>query len=240
MATAAVLRSHDVLDNRMHLEAFSVSPASKPRRRRHTKPAAGSVTGSPPTKMAVVSSPVVKTARVASPPPKATTATVAQGRRSPPARPAAARKQGSPTKELPKQKLVMGEIRILKRGEEPPAPAPAPSPAPVAAQAAPVVSRTPAAVQAAPVDQRIPRVPVVAQAPPVDQKVHRATRSKQQHPAAVPTKSKSVPNAAGYAGPAFSSASPEPSSLPFPAFIMRAEAEATRGLRCLLRIGELP
>uniref|UniRef100_A0A0E0K6C2 Uncharacterized protein n=1 Tax=Oryza punctata TaxID=4537 RepID=A0A0E0K6C2_ORYPU len=218
MATAAVLRSHDVLDNRMHLEAFGVSPASKPRRRRHTKPA------SPPPKMAAVSSPpVVKTApRVTSPPPKA--AAAPQGRRSPPARPVA-RKQGSPTKEFPKQRLVMEEIRILKRGEEPPVPSP--SPAPVAAQASPV-------------DQRAPRVPAVAQAAPTDQKAPRPTRSKQQQPAAVPRKIKSVADAPGYAGPAFSSASPEPSSLPFPAFIRRAEAEATRGLRCLLRIGELP
>uniref|UniRef100_A0A0D3FBM3 Uncharacterized protein n=1 Tax=Oryza barthii TaxID=65489 RepID=A0A0D3FBM3_9ORYZ len=218
MATAAVLGSHDALDNRMHLGAFAVSPASKPRRRRHSKAA------SPPPKVAAVSSPpVVKSAaRVASPPPKAAAAAaVPQGRRSP-----VARKQGSPTKELPKQRLVMGEIRILKRGEEPPVPSP--SPAPVAAQAAAV-------------DQGAPRVPAVAQAAPTDQKAPRPARSKQQqHTAAVPTKIKSVADAPVYAGPAFSSASPEPSSLPFPAFIRRAEAEATRGLRCLLRIGELP
>ncbi|KAF0931054.1 hypothetical protein E2562_002426 [Oryza meyeriana var. granulata] len=225
MATGAVLRSYDVLDNRMHLEAFSVSPAAKPRRRRHAKPAGAA---SPPPKMAAVSSPVVKTtARVASPPPKA----APQGRRSTPARPAP-RKQASPTKELPKQRLVMEEIRILKRGEEPPVTAPAPAPVP---------SPSTAVAQAAPVDLPVPRVPAVAQAAPIDRKVPRTTRSKQQQPAVVPTKIiKSVADAAGYAGPAFSSASPEPSSLPFPAFIRRAEAEATRGLCCLLRIGELP
>uniref|UniRef100_A0A0D9VM72 Uncharacterized protein n=1 Tax=Leersia perrieri TaxID=77586 RepID=A0A0D9VM72_9ORYZ len=217
MATAAVLGSHDVLENRMHMEAFAVSSpaAAKPRRRRHAK----SAVSSPPTKMAAVSSPpVVKTARVASPP--TAKAAAAQGRRSPPARPVV-RKQGSPVKELPKQQLVMGEIRILKRGEEPPATAPAPSPVPV-------------------VEQRVPRVPAVAQAAPIDQKAPRATRSKQQPAVVAAAKIKSIADAATYAGPAFSSASPEPSSLPFPAFIRRAEAEATRGLRCLLRIGELP
>ncbi|EEE57982.1 hypothetical protein OsJ_08731 [Oryza sativa Japonica Group] len=182
MATAAVLGSHDALDNRMHLGAFAVSPASKPRRRRHSK--------------------------AASPPPKVAA-------------------QGSPTKELPKQRLVMGEIRILKRGEEPPVSSP--SPAPVAAQAAAVDQRAP------------PCSRLWRQAAPIDQKAPRPARSKQQqHTAAVPTKIKSVADAPVYAGPAFSSASPEPSSLPFPAFIRRAEAEATRGLRCLLRIGELP
>ncbi|KAE8810864.1 alpha carbonic anhydrase 8 [Hordeum vulgare] len=46
--------------------------------------------------------------------------------------------------------------------------------------------------------------------------------------------------AAGYAGLAFSAVAPEPSSLPLPGFVFRrAEEEAARGLRCLLRIGEL-
>ncbi|KAL5213296.1 hypothetical protein ABZP36_024143 [Zizania latifolia] len=199
MATA-VLRSHDALGNRMHLDAFSPSPA-KIRRRRQTKPAAASA--SPPRKMPAVTSPP---ATVASPPPKAAAAT--QGRRSPPAR--SARKQASPTKEVPKQRLAMEDVRILRRGEEPPAPAPA-------------------------------AVPVVAQAVPVDRRVPRGTsRNVPKQPAVVPTKIKSIAVAASYAGPAFSSASPEPSSLPYPAFIRRAEAEATRGLRCLLRIGELP
>jgi hypothetical protein len=59
-----------------------------------------------------------------------------------------------------------------------------------------------------------------------------------KEPTVVPTK-KMVPAAATYAGPAFSVAAPEPSSLPLPGFFRRAEEEATRGLRCLLRIGEL-
>ena len=207
MATA-VLRSHDALDNRMHLDAFGASPA-KPRRRRHPKPAAAA---SPPPKMAaVVISTPPKPAVVASPTPKAA---AAAGRRSPPARPA--RKQASTTKEKPKQRVLTGEIRILKRGEEVPAQAPAPSTAPV---------------------------PAVAQATPVDQRVQLFSTSRigRQEPVVVPTKIVAVAaNAAGYAGPAFSAAAPEPSSLPFPAFFLRrAEAEATRGLRCLLRIGEL-
>jgi hypothetical protein len=66
-----------------------------------------------------------------------------------------------------------------------------------------------------------------------------------EEPAVVPTKkfvhfaAAVAANAATYAGPAFSVAAPEPSSLPVPGFLQRAEVEATRGLRCLLRIGEL-
>lgn len=207
MATA-VLRSHDALDNRMHLDAFGASP-SKPRRRRHAKPAAAAAS-SPPKVAAAVSSPAPKPAVVASPAPKAA---ATAGRRSPPAR--TARKQASPTKEKPKQRMVMEEVRILRRGEEVPAPVPSPAPAPA---------------------------PAVAQAAPADQRVLRSTiRIGPQQPAVVPTKIVAVAaNSAGYAGPAFSAAAPEPSSLPFPAFFLRrAEAEATRGLRCLLRIGEL-
>ncbi|XP_066332733.1 arabinogalactan protein 1-like [Miscanthus floridulus] len=217
MATA-ILRSHDALNNRMHLDAYTPSPA-KPRRRRSPKPSAAS---SPPARSA---------APIASPPPKPAavqkTATPARGpaapgRRSPPARPAASRKQPSPTKEKPKQRLVMEEVRILKRGEEPPAPAPAPVvPAPTVAQAAP----------AAAVDQRV---------------LFSTGRIGPQAPAVVPMKkmvaapAAAAANAAVYAGPAFSAAAPEPSSLPMPAFFLRrAESEATRGLRCLLRIGEL-
>ncbi|KAL6591429.1 hypothetical protein ACP70R_049932 [Stipagrostis hirtigluma subsp. patula] len=199
MATA-VLRSHDALNNRMHLEAFSPSPA-KPRRRRSPKPAG--VASSPP-KAAAVTSPAPKQAAVASPPVKA----AAPSRRSPPPRPAG-RKQPSPTKEKPKQRILMEEVRILKRGEEPPAPAPAPAP--------------------------------VAKAAAVDQRVLCSTsRIGPQAPAVVPTKIvAATSDAAGYAGPAFSAAAPEPSSLPFPAFVIRrAESEATRGLRCLLRIGD--
>ncbi|CAD6249101.1 unnamed protein product [Miscanthus lutarioriparius] len=221
MATA-VLRSHDALNNRMHLDAYTPSPA-KPRRRRSPKPAAAS---SPPTRAAA---PIAST-----PPPKPAavqkTATPAKGpaapgRRSPPARPAASsRKQPSPTKEKPKQRLVMEEVRILKRGEEPPAPAPAP---------APVVAAPPVAQAAA--------------VPAVDQRVLCSTgRIGPQAPAVVPTKkmvaapAAAAANAAVYAGPAFSAAAPEPSSLPMPAFFLRrAESEATRGLRCLLRIGEV-
>lgn len=205
MATA-VLRSHDALSNRMHLDAFTPSP-TKPRRRRSPKPAGAS---SPPPRPAAVASPAPKAAAaVASPPVKA----AAAGRRSPPARPAA-RKQPSPTKE--KQRLVMEEVRILKRGEEPPAPAPAPAPAPVLA--------APVAKAAAAVDQRV---------------VCSTGRIGPQAPAVVPTK-KIVADTAGYAGPAFAAAAPEPSSLPMPAFFLRrAESEATRSLRCLLRIGEL-
>lgn len=216
MATA-VLRSHDALNNRMHLDAYTPSPA-KPRRRRSPKLAAAS---SPPTRAAA---PIAST-----PPPKSAaaqkTATpskvpAAPGRRSPPARPAASsRKQPSPTKEKPKQRLVMEEVRILKRGEEPPAPAPAP----------------------------VVTAPRVAQAAAVDQRVLCSTgRIGPQAPAVVPTKkmvaapAAAAANAAVYAGPAFSAAAPEPSSLPMPAFFLRrAESEATRGLRCLLRIGEL-
>jgi hypothetical protein len=83
----------------------------------------------------------------------------------------------------------------------------------------------------------------VAQAAPVEKRVVCSTnRIGPKQPAVVPTKivATVATNAAGYAGPAFSAAAPEPSSLPFPAFFLRrAEAEATRGLRCLLRIGEL-
>lgn len=210
MATA-VLRSHDALNNRMHLDAFAASSpqaAKQRRRQRHPKPA------SPPPKMAASSPP--KPALLASPAPKQAPAA---GRRSPPAKPA--RKQPSPTKEKPRQQqpIVMEAVRILKRGEEPPAPSPAavPSPAP-----APLQAR--------------------AQAPPADKKVLRTTsRIGPQQPAVVPTK-KMVPVAvaSSYAGPAFSAAAPEPSSLPLPGFFFRrAEEEATRGLRCLLRIGEL-
>ncbi|KQK01165.1 alpha carbonic anhydrase 8 [Brachypodium distachyon] len=223
MATA-VLRSHDALANKMHLDAFAASP-SKPRRRRHPKPSASV---SPPPKMAAaVSSPVPKPAAAGSPPPKMPVASPVPkgpaapvvGRRSPPARPA--RKQPSPTKEKPKQRMVMEEVRILKRGEEPPAPAPAPLPAPA------------------------PAVPARAQAPAASDKRALSTTSRigPKKPAVVPTKIVAVAaasNAAGYAGPAFSGAAPEPSSLPIPAFFFRrAEEEATRGLRCLLRIGEL-
>ncbi|CAO2040347.1 unnamed protein product [Urochloa humidicola] len=209
MATA-VLRSHDALSNRMHLDAFTPSP-TKPRRRRSPKPADAS---SPPPRAAAVASPPPKAAVAASTPVKGAQA----GRRSPPARPAA-RKQSSPTKEKPKQRLVMEEVRILKRGEEPPAPAPAPAPAPVVA--------APVAKAAAAVDQRV---------------LVSTSRIGPKAPAVVPTKKIVAPAAAEtarYAGPAFSAAAPEPSSLPMPAFFLRrAESEATRGLRCLLRIGD--
>jgi hypothetical protein len=247
MATA-VLRSHDALANRMHLDAFAASPV-KPRRRRHPKPA------SPPPKVAVpaVASPAPpKQAPVASSPPK--------GRRSPPAKPA--RKQPSPTKETPKPQVV---LRILKRGEEPPAPAPAPAPspapAPVQAKAqappadrrvrspSPPTAPVQARAQAPPTNRRArapsppsPPVPARAQAPPADKRVLSTTgRIGPQAPAVVPTKKivSVAANAATYAGPAFSVAAPEPSSLPLPGFFRRAEEEATRGLRCLLRIGEL-
>ncbi|KAF8730103.1 hypothetical protein HU200_017071 [Digitaria exilis] len=206
MATG-VLRSHDALNNRMHLDAFTPSP-TKPRRRRSPKPAGAS-------------SPPPKAAAVASSPPKAAASTpvkgAAAGRRSPPARPAARKQQPSPTKEKPKQRLVMEEVRILKRGEEPPAPAPAP------VVAAPVAKPAPAATE--------PRV------------LASTGRIGPKAPAVSPTKkivSSASANAAVYAGPAFSAAAPEPSSLPMPAlFLRRAESEATRGLRCLLRIGEL-
>ncbi|CAN6252944.1 unnamed protein product [Urochloa humidicola] len=214
MATA-VLRSHDALSNRMHLDAFTPSPP-KPRRRRSPKPAGAS---SPPPRAAAVASPPPKAAAAASTPVKGAQA----GRRSPPARPAA-RKQPSPTKEKPKQqRLVMEEVRILKRGEEPPSPAPTPAPAPAPA---PVVA-APVAKAAAAVDQRV---------------LVSTRRIGPKVPAVVPTKKIVAPAAAetaGYAGPAFSAAAPEPSSLPMPAFFLRrAESEATRGLRCLLRIGD--
>ncbi|CAL4885786.1 unnamed protein product [Urochloa decumbens] len=224
MATA-VLRSHDALSNRMHLDAFTPSP-TKPRRRRSPKPAGAS---SPPPRVAAVASPPPKAAAVPSPAPKAAAAAstpvkgAQAGRRSPPARPAA-RKQPSPTKEKPKQRLVMEEVRILKRGEEPPAPAPAPapaSPAPAPVVAAPVAK--PTAVAA--VDQRV---------------LCSASRIGPKAPAVVPTKkmvAHAASDAARYAGPAFCSAAPEPSSLPMPAFFLRrAESEATRGLRCLLKL----
>ncbi|KAF8689914.1 hypothetical protein HU200_041547 [Digitaria exilis] len=218
MATA-VLRSHDALNNRMHLDAFVPSP-TKPRRRRSPKPAGAS---SPPPKAAAVASSPPKAAAVFSPAPKAAASTpvkgAAAGRRSPPARPAARKQQPSPTKEKPKQRLVMEEVRILKRGEEPPAPAPAPAPV----VAAPVAKPAPAAAE--------PRV------------LASTGRIGPKAPAVSPTKkivSSASANAAVYAGPAFSAAAPEPSSLPMPAFFLRrAESEATRGLRCLLRIGEL-
>jgi len=114
----------------------------------------------------------------------------------------------------------MEEVRILKRGEEPPAPAPAPVvPSPTVAQAAPA-----AAVRVLCSTGRIgPQAPAVV---PMKKMV--------AAPAAA------AANAAVYAGPAFSAAAPEPSSLPMPAFFLRrAESEATRGLRCLLRIGEV-
>ncbi|GJM87140.1 hypothetical protein PR202_ga03065 [Eleusine coracana subsp. coracana] len=209
MATA-VLRSHDVLNNRMHLDAFTSSP-TKPRRRRSPKPAGAS---SPPPKAVASPAPpkspagapkaaaVLKAAAVASPP--------AKGRRSPPPK-SAARKQPSPTKE---KQPVMGEIRILKRGEELPASAPA-APAPVGA-------------------------PPVTEAAPLNKRVIRSTsRIGPKEPTVVPKRVVSAPDVAVYAGPAFASA-PEPSSLPFPAFCLRrAETEATRGLRCLLGIGQV-
>ncbi|KAM0929757.1 hypothetical protein ACQ4PT_001380 [Festuca glaucescens] len=247
MATA-VLRSHDALANTMHLDAFAASPI-KPRRRRHAK------AGSPPPKTAVpaVSSSPPKQAQaaVASSPPKAPAA----GRRSPPAKPT--RKQPSPTKEAPAKPQMV--VRILKRGEEPPAPAPVPAPTPVQARAqAPPADRrvrSPSPPSAAPVQVR-------AQAPPADRRVlspspasapvpARAPADKRvlgftarigpQAPAVVPSRKmvSVAANAATYAGPAFSVAAPEPSSLPVPGFLQRAEEEATRGLRCLLRIGEL-
>ncbi|CAM0943415.1 unnamed protein product [Alopecurus aequalis] len=241
MATA-LLRSHDALANPMHLGAFAASPV-KPRRRRHAKAA------SPPP----VPSPAPRQqAAVASSPPKA-------GRRSPPAKPA--RKQASPTKETPKPPQMA--IRILKRGEEPPAPSPAPAPAPSPAaapvQAPPAVRRvrspspatsSPVAIraQAPAADRRVRSpspattpapTPARAQAPAADKRALGTTaRIGPKEPSVVPTR-KMVPAAATYAGPAFSVAAPEPSSLPLPGFFRRAEEEATRGLRCLLRIGEL-
>uniref|UniRef100_A0A453PX30 Uncharacterized protein n=1 Tax=Aegilops tauschii subsp. strangulata TaxID=200361 RepID=A0A453PX30_AEGTS len=178
---------------------------------RHPKPA------SPPPKVVAVvpSSSPPKPALLASP---ATKQAPAAGRRSPPAKPA--RKQPSPTKEKPRQQpIVMEAVRILKRGEDPPADRRVRSPPPATAP-----------------------IPARAQAPPADKRVLRTTsRIGPQQPAVVPTK-KMVPLAvaASYAGPAFSAAAPEPSSLPLPGFFFRrAEEEATRGLRCLLRIGEL-
>ncbi|XP_048536542.1 proline-rich receptor-like protein kinase PERK9 [Triticum urartu] len=250
MATA-VLRSHDALANRMHLDAFAASPqAAKQRRRRHPKPASPPpkvVAGSSPPKPALLASPALKQAPAA-------------GRRSPPAKPA--RKQPSPTKEKPRQQpIVMEAVRILKRGEEPPAPSPAPSPVQARAQAPPADRRlwspspaSPPVVkarpQAPPADRRVRSPPPAsapiasarAQDPPADKRALRTTsRIGPQQPAVVPTK-KMVPVAiaTSYAGPAFSAAAPEPSSLPLPGFFFRrAEEEATRGLRCLLRIGEL-
>jgi len=101
---------------------------------------------------------------------------------------------------------------------------------------------------APPADRRVrspstasPPLPTArAQASPVDKRVSRTTL-RISDPVAVATKKLApVAVAASYAGPAFSAAAPEPSSLPLPGFFFRrAEEEATRGLRCLLRIGEL-
>jgi hypothetical protein len=107
----------------------------------------------------------------------------------------------------------MEEVRILRRGEESPAPAPAPAPV-VAAPGA----------QAAAVNKRVGRSTV---------------RIGPKEPTVAPRKAVSVPDVAVYAGPAFASA-PEPSSLPVPSFCLRrSETEATRGLRCLLGIGQV-
>jgi hypothetical protein len=166
MATA-VLRPHDALNSRMHLDAFA-PPPTKPRRRRSPRPAAAS---SPPVPKMLPS------------------------RRSPPPKPTA-RKQPSPTR------VVMEEVRILKRGEEPPAPAPA---------------------QAAAINERV---------------IRSTNRIGPKQPAVAPRKVVPAPDVAVYAGPAFASP-PEPSSLPVPGFCLRrAETEATRGLRCLLGIGQ--
>lgn len=116
--------------------------------------------------------------------------------------------------------------------------APSPPSAPVQARA-----------QAPPADRRVrspspasAQVPARAQTLPADKRALGTTgRIGPKEPAVVPTRriASVAANAATYAGPAFSVAAPEPSSLPLPGFFRRAEEEATRGLRCLLRIGEL-
>ncbi|KAJ1281454.1 hypothetical protein BS78_04G307000 [Paspalum vaginatum] len=206
MATA-VLRSHDALTNRMHLDAFTPSPA-KPRRRRSPKPAGASspppraaAVASPAPKQPPASSPAPKPAAVASPPGKGP----APGRRSPPARPAA-RKQPSPTKEKPKPRLVMEEVRILKRGEEPPAPAPAP--APVAVEPRALLCSTSRIGPEAPAV--VPTKRIVAAASDTGTYAGPAFSAAAPEPSALPM-------------PAFC--------------IRRVESEATRGLRCLLGIG---
>ncbi|XP_008806309.2 pre-mRNA-splicing factor cwc22-like [Phoenix dactylifera] len=210
MATA-VLRSHDCLKDRLHLEAFGSRspPPMKPPRK---KPPRSSPSTSPAPQAPKAGRNHHSRPSRLSPLPQSTKPT----RPNPPR---SGRKTGSPGKEntgdseiRSRRPLVMEEVTILKRGEElkafgPPA-----------------------------VDRRLGG----------EESVLCSTNRLGPDPEILPKKMGFADLGSVYAGPAFI-ASPAPSSLPFPAFFLKKTGdeaiksdEATRSLRCLLRLDDLP
>lgn len=130
------------------------------------------------------------------------------------------RQFGSPDKENSEARkpLVLGQVTILKRGEELKAkPQTPPSPSAAATAAAPRSAGN-------------------------DPSVLCSTNRLGPDPKILP---KFSDLKAVYAGPAYIT-SPAPSSLPFPAFFLKKASDeasesdlATRGLRCLLRLDEI-
>ncbi|XP_010942151.1 uncharacterized protein [Elaeis guineensis] len=206
----AVLRSHDCLKGRLHLEAFGSRPPPPAKHSRKKPPRSSPSSSPPPPPPKAGRSHLTRPARL-SPPPQPTNPT----RPNPPS---SVRKTGSPGKEnagdtqiRPRRPLVMEEVTILKRGEE------------LQAFVTPAEDRRSDG----------------------DESVLCSTNRLGPDPQILPKKIGFADPASVYAGPAFF-ASPSPSSLPFPAFFLKkagGEAinsdEATRSLRCLLRLDAL-
>ncbi|KAG1364362.1 zyxin [Cocos nucifera] len=207
-----VLRSHDCLQDRLHLDAYFRSGSRPPMKPSRKKAPRFSPSNSPASQLLNAGrSHQPRPARL-SPPPQSTKPT-----RSNP--PRSGRKTGSPGKEnarysetRPRRTLVMEEVTILKRGGE------------LKAFGPPAVDRRSDGEELALC----------------------CTNRLGPDPEILPKKMCFADLGSVYAGPAFF-ASPAPSSLPFPAFFLKKSAgevinsdEATRSLRCLLRLDDLP
>nr|XP_010929111.1 uncharacterized protein LOC105050694 [Elaeis guineensis] len=206
-----VLRSHDCLQDRLHLEAFRSRPPPpmKPSRKKNPR---STPSISPASQLPNAGrSHQPRLARL-SPPPQSTKPTRSNPQRS-------GRKTGSPGKEnagdseiRPRRPLVMEEVTILKRGGDLKAFGPPP------------------------VDRRSGG----------EESALCSTNRLGPDPEILPKKIGFADLGSVYAGPAFF-ASPAPSSLPFPTFFLKKSAgeaiksdEATKSLRCLLRLDDLP
>ncbi|XP_008784805.2 ras-associated and pleckstrin homology domains-containing protein 1-like [Phoenix dactylifera] len=208
----AVLRSHDCLKGRLHLEAFGSRPPPpvKPSRKKPPRSSPSPSTSPPPPPPKDGRSHQTRPAQP-SPPPQPTNHT----RPNPPR---SVRKTGFPGKEnagdtqiRPRRPLVMEEVTILKRGDELKAFGP----------------------------------PAEDRRSDGDESLLCSTNRLGPDPEILPKKIGFADLGSVYAGPAFF-ASPSPSSLPFPASFLKkvgGEAitsdEATRSLRCLLRLDNL-
>ncbi|KAG6534757.1 histone-lysine N-methyltransferase 2D-like [Zingiber officinale] len=195
MATA-VLRSQDCLRNQRHLDAFGPSPPM-PVKHRRKKPPRSSPSSSPPSFYPVLppkscrrgSAPPAR-----SPPPQAVKSGQSGNapldpRRSTPLRTDGRVLEGEPR---PRKPLVMQEVRILKRGEDP----------------------------------RLAVFPTFDLRSEVDSSILCSTDRLGPEPQVLPKKVFLADMPFPYAGPAYSAASPAPSSLPIPCFLKKDDADA--------------